>query len=399
RAHVSKRPLSKNSRNGKIITWLSDRTLSEADRAEVGMSLLVQTSARRFVNPVKRYIEGMPMRYRLFRRLRREDGTWYSENAFDAKELHPLELDVILLAILQAAGHLLNRADILRNVDAPVWFSLNQVLGLYRNQILVDEAPDFSPVQLACMAALAHPSIRSFFACGDFNQRLTTWGTRSAEDLKWVFPDLDIREITVSYRQSRQLNELARAIIQVVGGMEQRVSLPIHVDNEGIAPALLESASELSVNVDWLADRIREIERFVGQLPSTAIFVNSEDEAAPLAAALNAALAGQNIEVIACPQGRVMGHDDDIRVFDVQHIKGVEFEAVFFIGIDRLADLHPELFDKYLYVGTTRAATYLGITCESTLPPVIEILRPMFISEWKNVERPPGAFPQMINPR
>jgi DNA helicase IV len=242
------------------------------------------------------------------------------------------------------------------------------------------------------MAALAHPHIRSFFACGDFNQRLTTWGTRSAEEFKWVFPDIDIKEITVSYRQTRQLNELARAIIQVVGGMEQRVSLPIHVDNEGIAPALLESASELSVNVNWLADRIREIERFVGQLPSTAIFVNSEAEAAPLAAALNMALAEDNVQVVACPQGRVMGHDNDVRVFDVQHIKGVEFEAVFFIGVDRLADLHPELFENYLYVGTTRAATYLGITCESTLPHVIEPLRSMFIPEWKNPERSQEAL-------
>jgi hypothetical protein len=76
---------------------------------------------------------------------------------------------------------------------------------------VVDEAPDFSLLQLACMAALAHPRIRSFFACGDFNQRLTTWGARSIEDLKWVFSDLDIREITISYRQTRQLNELARA--------------------------------------------------------------------------------------------------------------------------------------------------------------------------------------------
>jgi DNA helicase IV len=234
------------------------------------------------------------------------------------------------------------------------------------------------------MAALAHPHIRSFFACGDFNQRLTTWGARSAEDVKWVFPDFDIKEITVSYRQSRQLNELARAMIHAVGGTEQKVTLPRHVDNEGVPPALLESASEHSIVVNWLADHIREIERFIGQLPSTAIFVNSEAEVGPVAEALSAALAEHNIQVIACPQGQAMGQDNDVRVFDVQHIKGLEFEAVFFIAIDRLAVLQPELFDKYLYVGTTRAATYLGITCEDTLPPVIETLRPMFAADWKN---------------
>jgi DNA helicase IV len=200
-----------------------------------------------------------------------------------------------------------------------------------------------------------------------------------------TFQDLDIREITISYRQTRQLNELARDIIHAVGGTEQRVSLPDHVDSEGVAPALLESASELSVVVDWLADRIREIERFVKQMPSTAIFVNSEAEVAPVAEALNAALEEHNIQVVAFPQGRVMEQDNDVRVFDVQHIKGLEFEAVFFIAIDRLATLQPKLFDKYLYVGTTRAATYLGLTCEKALPTAIETLRPMFVHDWKDL--------------
>lgn len=341
-------------------------------------------SARRFVNPVRRYVNGIAKRYRSFRRLRRGEGTWYSENMIDPKDLHPLELDVVLLAILRAAGDLLSRTNILRDIDSPAWVSLKPILHLYSNQILVDEAPDFSPVQLACMAALAHPRIRSFFACGDFNQRLTTWGTRSAEDLNWVFPDFDIKEITVSYRQSRQLNELARAMILAMGGTEQRISLPIHVDSEGVAAALLESASERSIVVNWLADRIREIERFVIQLPSTAIFVNSEAEVVPVAEALNALLAEHNIQVVACSQGQAMGQDNDVRVFDVKHIKGLEFEAVFFIAIDQLAVLHPDLFDKYLYVGTTRAATYLGVTCEVALPSAIETLRPMFVPDWRN---------------
>jgi len=264
-----------------------------------------------------------------------------------------------------------------------VWSSLKPILSLYKNQILVDEATDFSPLQLACMAALSHPRIRSFFACGDFNQRLTTWGSRSVDEMKWVLPEIEVKEVTVSYRQSRQLNDLARSIILAVDGADKDVSLPAHVDSEGVAPVLLESVSEHASIVDWLAKRIREIECFVGQLPSIAIFVENEAEVQPIADSLNAVLAAENTQVIACPRGQVMGQDNDVRVFDVQHIKGLEFEAVFFIGIDRLATLHPQLFDKYLYVGTTRAATYLGITCDDVLPTAISSLRPMFISDWK----------------
>ena len=383
RAAASKRAVSKSSRNGKIIEWLADCGLAEADRAEVGASLLVQTNARRFVNPVKRYLDGIPKRYRAFRRECQQSGNWYQSEGFEGRDIHPLELDIVLLAILRAAGDLTSRPNIQRDIDSPAWSSLQPILGHYRNQVLVDEATDFSPIQLACMAALAHPRLRSFFACGDFNQRLTTWGARSADDLKWVFADFDIKEITVSYRQSRQLNDLARAMIRAIGGTEQNASLPAHMNSVGVSPALLEHAAEAPIVVSWLADRIREIERFVGQLPSTAIFVNAEDDVAPVAEALNAALAEHNIQVIACREGQAVGQESNVRVFDIQHIKGLEFEAVFFVGIDQLAALHPALFDKYLYVGTTRAATYLGVTCEGALPTAIESLRTHFGQDWQ----------------
>lgn len=378
---AAKRSTNKATRNGKIIEWLGERTLPATELARVGTSLLLQAHARRFVNPVKRYIDGIPKRYRAFRKLRQDDGRWYSKAGFEPRDLHPLELDVVLLAILRSAGELLQRPTVMRDIDSPAWSSLKPVLTTLRSQVVVDEATDFSPIQLACMAALAHSRLRSFFACGDFNQRLTTWGARSADELQWVFPDFDIRHVTVAYRQSRQLNELARDIIRCVGGSEQDASLPAEVNNEGVAPALLEHASGGEVLI-WLATRVREIEQFLGQLPSTAIFVNSEAEVEPIALALNEALTEQNIQVVACREGQTVGQESNVRVFDVQHIKGLEFEAAFFIGIDQLAALRPELFDKFIYVGATRAAQYLGMTCAEELPAPLQPLRKHFGGTW-----------------
>ena len=97
----------------------------------------------------------------------------------------------------------------------------------------------------------------------------------------------------------------------------------------------------------------------------------------------NESLSGQNIRAVACREGQVIGQDNDVRVFDVQHIKGLEFEAVFFIGVDELAARQPDLFDKYLYVGATRAATYLGVTCASAeLPSRLASLTTAFASSW-----------------
>ncbi|NKA73553.1 DNA helicase UvrD [Ralstonia solanacearum] len=379
---AAKRSTNKTTRNGKIIEWLGDRTLPASELAVLGTSLLLQAHARRFVSPVRRYIDGIPKRYRAFRKMRQDEGRWYAKAGFELRELNPLELDVVLLSILRSAGDLLQRPTVMRDIDSPAWAPLKPVLAALCSQVVVDEATDFSPIQLASMAALAHPRLRSFFACGDFNQRLTTWGSRSADELQWVFPDFDIQHVTVAYRQSRQLNELARDIIQYVEGSSHDASLPAEVNNEGVPPVLLECASP-DESVGWLAARIQWIDRYLdGRLPSTAIFVNSEAEVEPIAHALNEALADQNIQVVACREGQTVGQESNVRVFDVQHIKGLEFEAVFFVGIDQLAASRPELFDKFLYVGTTRAAQYLGMTCAAELPKALEPLRKHFRETW-----------------
>jgi len=202
-AFASKKTLGKTSRNGTIVAWLGDRGLAESDRAEVGASLVLQAKASRFVNPVKRFMDSIPKCYRAFRRLRQEESQWYLKDGFNTNALHPLELDIFLLAILRSANDLLSKPDIVRDIDLFVWSSLRLVFDFCKNQILVDEATDFSPIQIACIASLTQPRIRSFFAYGDFNQRLTTWGSRSIDQIKWIFPEIDIKEITVWWQMDQ----------------------------------------------------------------------------------------------------------------------------------------------------------------------------------------------------
>ena len=375
RASASERAVRKESRNGKVANWIGDRALAETDRVQVGQSLIGQTAARRFLNPVKRYVDRMAQRYRAFRRLRQRDGKWYCNDGHRSRDIHPLEVDVVLLAILRTVG------DLLGGSGRFAWSQLEPVRGIYRNQIVVDEATDFSPIQLACMEALSHRRIRSFFACGDFNQRLTVWGTRCADDLKWACPRIQIKEINIAYRQTKQLGNLTRAMIEAAGQFTPSMDLPDHVESDGFAPVLLEDAT-FDATIDWLADRVREIDSLVERLPSTAVLVDSEDEVYRVANALHAAVSEHNVNVVPCPLGQAVGQDNDVRVFSVEHIKGLEFEAVFFVAIDRLAAREPTLFEKYLYVGASRAATYLGITCEGTLPEAMVPLRRHFGVDW-----------------
>jgi hypothetical protein len=216
RADARRRSLGRNSRSARIIEWLGDRSLTKEERQAVGESLLIQANARRFLNPLRHYIDGIPARYRRFRRLRHGEGRWYKPDSYVPTDITPLEVDIVLLGMLRAGGELIRDRRILQDIDDQKFAALRQIRDLYRNQIMVDEATDFSPIQLANMGALCSPHVNSFFACGDFNQRITDWGSRSAEEVKWAFPDIDIRSIEVTYRHSRQLNELAREIVRLV---------------------------------------------------------------------------------------------------------------------------------------------------------------------------------------
>lgn len=384
RAFATKKKVGSKTKSGQVLDWVGNRALSEIECDEVGAKLVTLTHIRKFKDPLKRYLYGIQVRYKSYRRQRQSESMWYKSTEFHVNDLHPLELDIIIFSILSGAERMLKKRSVLRDIDENQWSSLRPIHELSMNQVFVDEATDFSPIQLACMAKLSHPDTQSFFACGDFNQRLTVWGAKNLHDFSWVLADASVKEVNISYRQSRQLNDLAVSIIQAVSGegYYARPSLPDHVDSEGVSPVLIENAVSLEVISTWLANRIGEVERMVQKLPSIAVFVDDELNVQPLADALNVVLQDSNIQAVACQNGQVMGNNNDVRVFDIQHIKGLEFEAVFFVGIDRLATSLPDLFDKYLYVGATRAATYLGISCERELPREISSLRSHFGDDW-----------------
>lgn len=383
RAAAMDRTFVKTGRYGRIIEFLGGNVLSQDQLKSVGVNLLVQTAAQRLMSPLARFVSGVPRRYRRFRRERQSEGRWYRLEGFAAADIGPIETDAVLLAMLRNARDLLRDIRISTNVDQGPYATLRTVQGLFRTQIVVDEATDFSPVQLACMAALCDPAADSFFACGDFNQRVTAWGTRSKSELFWAVPKIAVQEIRISYRHSLQLNELAHGIALLSDPTAVKTELPEDVINEGVKPVVAKGLFESLEVADWLAARIGEVERLTGAMPSIAVLVNGEEEVDSLAKALDAALAERSIRAVACLNGQTVGQDNDVRVFDVQHIKGLEFEAVFFVAVDELSERLPELFDKFLYVGTTRAATFLGLTTKgSDLPKAIRHLESLFQERW-----------------
>ncbi|MGF7116689.1 hypothetical protein QF017_006217 [Pseudomonas laurylsulfatiphila] len=378
--------LGKSTRAARIRDWLGDRVPPEEWLKTLGREMCFQNALRRFRNAWKRYVLDVPTSYRAFRRecLALELYDYQKPDA--PAHIDETELDAILLLMLRSARELIRQDFVRRHLDDPRFTELAKISNQFLQQVLVDEATDFSTLQLACMESLTDPATESFFACGDFNQRITGHGLKRLDQLEWISPRLKHRRINTVYRQSRLLNSFAIKLLDLMQGDTEAVgNLPEHSTHEGVQPVLGENLDESAAST-WVAERIIEIDarmRSKGEdIPTIAVLVTSEDRVKPMADALTEKLERISLRATPCADGQSLGNESDIRVFDVQHIKGLEFEAVFFVGVDDLAESNPALFERFLYVGATRAATYLGMVCHKRLPASLDNLRPLVAARW-----------------
>lgn len=363
-----------------VLTWLNDKSLPEYDAIRAGKKLIQSQLFLNLENLINRFFSRLPVSYKNFRRKNSGEGFWFKNLDDGDNDIGQTELDCIILLHLKNANYLLSKADIKRDLENKVWSSVRETFLIQKMQIYVDEATDFSPIQLSCLAELSQSKSGSFFASGDFNQRLTTFGTRSEQELFWSVGGIQLEHIDIPYRQSQYLNAFANKII----GNSESIDTPVYGNHKGFKPSLLINAGSVAECINWIATRIIEVENILHRLPSTAVFVNSEDEVEHVSELLEQLLNSKNINVEACKDGRMLGEGQNVRVFSIEHIKGLEFEAVFFVSIDTLYSMDPELFTKFLYVGATRAATFLGITSVQKLPQVIDDLKDDFVSLWKD---------------
>ncbi|WP_439401428.1 ATP-binding domain-containing protein [Bradyrhizobium sp. DASA03068] len=378
---------SVGGRSGRVISLIGNRMPPAESLLDLGKQIALRARMRTFVQAPRTSVIGLPTLYARFRRQAARDGRHFragdeTAHFLDRNLISEDELDALLLVLLRNVRRLVAYADSRRieQTAQPDW--LSTIRRRHLTQVFVDEATDLSAVQLACTIELADPALRSWFACGDLRQRITGHGIRDNAEIEWLNKatetKIDLRSINIGYRQSQRLRELSDALARLLDDTEGRGTDASKGSDESNAwPLLGERLSGLP-SAQWLAKRIVEVEDAVGRLPSIAIFVDGDDLIDPLAGALQPLLAERNIPVAGCKEGKVVGDEREVRIFDVKHIKGLEFEAVFFMGVDGLAQRIPDLYRRLVYVGMTRAATYLGVTCEQKLPAELEALRPHF---------------------
>lgn len=254
----------------------------------------------------------------------------------------------------------------------------------------IDEATDFSLIDLLAICSFGHPSISSVTLSGDTMQRMTVDGLNSWDDFISLNKHSVKEDLEVSYRQSPTLLALAQQIHQKSTGQKAKYKSFIDRDEAEPKPLMIISEDE-DEKLNWIAERIIEIYKAYGEtIPSIAVFLPEENLLESFAKKLGDidTLSDVGINVKACRNGEVLGVKDTIRIFSIDKIKGLEFEAVFFHNLDKIQNqnLSQDLLLKYLYVGLSRATFYLGLTLNNELTEELEFLQASFESiekTWK----------------
>ena len=190
--------------------WIGERVLPQEQLAEIGKNIRLRKQIRTLEGAARALVFDVPKKYARYKRRCLEQGKWFrKQDDPQPNVLAPAEADILLLVMLR---HARRASGMLQSAK---W--LTPIESRYLMQVLVDEATDFSCVQLAAMLELSHPKIRSWLACGDFRQRITREGISSSDDVRWIkgvtgVDDIEIQEIRTDYRQSPKLRALAEAV-------------------------------------------------------------------------------------------------------------------------------------------------------------------------------------------
>ena len=191
----------------------------------------------------------------------------------DERKLDRQELDTLLYAALRMARE---SFDALAPSLPTGNSAFARLVRNFRTVVAIDEAADFSAVELACMRLIAHPRFDSVSIAGDPMQRLTDTGIHRLDELAMLLPMPEPSELKVSYRQSARLLKVASDLYQHAQGQEAAFT-SVH-DGDGMTdPAPLAAHTPTDeLTAQWLAERILEIHRACERLPSIAVLVPDE---------------------------------------------------------------------------------------------------------------------------
>lgn len=252
--------------------------------------------------------------------------------------------------------------------------------SLCRPVIGVDEATDYSLIEYYGIKSFGHYEVCSYTFCGDTMQLMKEDGITDWKQLQHplLFEKLEVKELVMSYRQSEELLRLADMIYLEETGKHSPYECFLK-GGKTPRPLWLEW-EDMDEKAQWIATRVTEIVKAYNCVPTIAIFTIDKKKAEALKESLDECdnLIQAGIDVKVCSDNTLEG-EKTLRIFPIDQVKGMEFEAVFFYDIDDIEST--SLINKYLYMGLSRASMYLAVTSNGHSEKISEMLQKYFVED------------------
>jgi hypothetical protein len=248
---------------------------------------------------------------------------------------------------------------------------------LCRPVIGVDEATDYSLIEFYGIKSFGHYEVCSYTLCGDIMQLMKPDGITDWKQLKHplLFEKVEVKNLLISYRQSEELLKLADLIYQEE--LKKKSQYQCYLKGEKTPKALWLECEDMEDKAKWISNRVMEIVKVYKYVPTIAIFTIDKYKAEELKESLDECdnLIKAGIDVKVCSDNTLEG-EKTLRIFPIDQVKGMEFEAVFFYDIDDIEST--SLINKYLYVGLSRASMYLAVTSNGRSEKISNMLQNYF---------------------
>lgn len=277
------------------------------------------------------------------------------------------------------------KKGILREEDLPPLLYIHYLLsgndgGDRFDHIVIDEAQDFSPFQIAVLDLYVKG--HSFTILGDLSQGIHAYkGVHAWEEMQTLFaPEhTAYHALTRSYRSTMEIIEFANGILSSGVGSSL---LAVPVFRSGNPVRLISYADRQPAAAAAGNERLSAVRTALGALSgreyrTVAVLTRSLREAAEL----YDALAGQ-FEDLHLIDGSMTEYRGGLSVLPVYLSKGLEFDAVILADADSGHYGEASWDAKLMYVGCTRALHELWLLHDGQLPPYVQLLGEETVSGW-----------------
>ncbi|MBS2968733.1 UvrD-helicase domain-containing protein [Metabacillus sp. KIGAM252] len=226
------------------------------------------------------------------------------------------------------------------------------------HHIVIDEAQDFSPYQIAVLQKLSLKN--SFTILGDLSQGIhSNVGINAWEEIMPVFSNgkLACRELERSYRTTMEIIEFANRVLSAAY-KPAVLAKPVFRTGEGVT--VTQEDDPIAFIKNWIA------ERKAASASSLAIVCRTARDGEEFFTKLHE----NGVDVHLVREGQE-GYQGGISIIPVYLTKGLEFDAVLIVDADAENYQQTASDAKLLYVGCTRALHSLTLIYSKHASPLI----------------------------